>query len=138
MDINKIRVERLNEIIKKNGYTFAELEKLTGVSKSSWQRYAAGKTKKIPVDALEKIAKVANVEPRYLLCWEDKMVIDPAEIFLGKEKLAELFATNEKNNPPKIVREDVDELYNELMELDDIEIEQARTFLRYIRDQRNN
>ena len=71
MDIQKIRTERLNEIISSSGYSYAELEKLTGFSKSSIQRYATGETKKIPIDCLEKIATVTKSDVRYLMGWED-------------------------------------------------------------------
>ena len=55
--------------MQKKGLSYAELEKLTGVSKSALQRYASGETKKIPVDVIEKIASVTNVTARYLMGW---------------------------------------------------------------------
>jgi transcriptional regulator with XRE-family HTH domain len=46
-------VKRLKESILKSGYSYAELEKLTGISRSSLQRYANGVTAKIPIDAIQ-------------------------------------------------------------------------------------
>lgn len=74
MDINEIRVKRLNAAILKSGYSYAELEKLTGFSKSSIQRYATGVTKKIPIDFITKIAEITNSNVRYLMGWEDDNV----------------------------------------------------------------
>lgn len=65
------RAKRLSEAIEKSGYSYPELEKITGIPKSSIQRYATGVTKKIPIDCIEKIALATNTDSRYLMCWED-------------------------------------------------------------------
>ena len=39
-------VQRLKESIEKSGLSYVELEKKTGIAKSSIQRYASGTTKK--------------------------------------------------------------------------------------------
>nr|UVY40172.1 MAG: CI repressor [Bacteriophage sp.] len=65
-------VKRLKESILKSGYSYAELEKLTGISRSSLQRYANGVTAKIPIDAIQIIAKAVDVEAEYILGWDDK------------------------------------------------------------------
>ena len=65
------RAERINKAIKDKGISYAELEKITGVSKSALQRYASGETKKIPIDAIEKIAAATGTDARYLMCWEE-------------------------------------------------------------------
>lgn len=70
-DIKKI-VHRLKESIANSGYSYAELEKLTGVSRSSLQRYANGITSKIPIDAIEAIAKAVGVEAEYIMGWDNK------------------------------------------------------------------
>lgn len=65
-------VKRLKESILKSGYSYAELEKLTGISRSSLQRYANGVTAKIPIDAIQIIAKAVDVDAEYILGWDDK------------------------------------------------------------------
>ena len=52
-EIQELRAKRLSNAIEKSGLSYPELEKLTGISKSSLQRYATGVTKKIPIDCLE-------------------------------------------------------------------------------------
>lgn len=65
-----LRAKRINEAIKASKLSYAELEKITGVSKSALQRYASGETKKIPVDCIEKIASATNVTSEYLMGWD--------------------------------------------------------------------
>jgi repressor LexA len=72
MNVPDIRAKRINEAIKASGLSYAELEKMTGFSKSSIQRYATGETKKIPVDFIEKLANITNTDVRYLMGWEDE------------------------------------------------------------------
>lgn len=64
------RRKRLNEAIRANNLTLVELEKRTGVAKSSIQRYLTGETVKIPIDFFEKIAAVTNVPKEYLACYD--------------------------------------------------------------------
>lgn len=65
------RADRISKAIRDKGISFAELEHITGVSKSALQRYAAGETKKIPIDVVEKVAAATGVSARYLMGWED-------------------------------------------------------------------
>ena len=62
--------EKLKLLIEKNLYSYERLEELTGIPKSSLQRYASGKTKKIPVDAIVKLAPHLKVPPAYLMGWD--------------------------------------------------------------------
>lgn len=64
-------IKRLKECIEGSGYTYEQLEKKTGISRSSLQRYANGVTAKIPVDAIQTIAEALNVKAEYILGWDD-------------------------------------------------------------------
>ncbi len=68
------RAMRINEAIINSGYSYPELARITGISKSSLQRYATGETRKIPIDSIEAIAKATNVDPRYLMCWDNESI----------------------------------------------------------------
>lgn len=68
------RLQRLQKAIADSGMTYAELEEKTGIAKSSLQRYATGATKKIPIDFIEAIARVANVSLEYLLCLDRREI----------------------------------------------------------------
>lgn len=78
------RAKRINEAIEKSGYSYPELAKITGISKSSLQRYATGETKKIPIDCIEEIARATGVSARYLMGWEDIQEEDDLEILMQK------------------------------------------------------
>lgn len=62
--------ERLKYYIEKSDYTFEQLGDLTGIAKSSLQRYTSGNTKKIPIEAVEKIAACLGVSALDILGWD--------------------------------------------------------------------
>ena len=64
--------ERLQKAITESEYSYEQLEVLTGIPRSSLQRYATGNTKKIPIDAIEKVAPFLNVTAPYLMGWSEE------------------------------------------------------------------
>lgn len=66
------RADRIKALIEESGKSYQELEKLTGVKKSSLQRYASGATTKIPLDVIEKLSAAFNVSQEYIMGWEEK------------------------------------------------------------------
>ena len=86
------RSERIKALIEQSGKSYQELERLTGIKKSSLQRYASGVTTKIPLDVIEKLAITFNVSQEYLMGWEEKKE-SPSEPQLteGEKKILELF-----------------------------------------------
>lgn len=65
------RSERIKLLIEQSGRSYQELEKITGIKKSSLQRYASGATAKIPLDVIEKLSKAFNVSQEYLMGWTE-------------------------------------------------------------------
>ena len=86
------RADRIKSLIEESGKSYQELETLTGVKKSSLQRYASGVTTKIPLDVIEKLSIAFNVSQEYLMGWEAKEN-SPSELQLteGETLLLELF-----------------------------------------------
>ena len=86
------RSERIKSLIEQSGRSYQELEKLTGIKKSSLQRYASGVTTKIPLDVIEKLASAFNVSQEYLMGWDEKKN-SPSEPQLteGEKVLVDLF-----------------------------------------------
>ena len=79
------RSERIKLLIEQSEQSYQELEKTTGIKKSSLQRYASGTTAKIPLHVIEKLSKAFNVSQEYLMGWsDDKKAIAP-----DKQKLTE-------------------------------------------------
>lgn len=87
-----VRSERIKALVTDSDLSYQELEKLTGIKKSSLQRYASGVTTKIPLDVIEKLSKAFNVSQEYLMGW-DEQKLPPAEPKLseGEANLIELF-----------------------------------------------
>ena len=67
-----IRSERIKALVEESNMSYQEIEKLTGIKKSSLQRYASGVTTKIPMDVFEKLSVAFNVSQEYLLGWDVK------------------------------------------------------------------
>ena len=67
-----VRSKRIKALIDESGKSYQELEKDTGIKKSSLQRYASGVTSKIPLDVIEKLSKTFNVSQEYLMGWDEK------------------------------------------------------------------
>ena len=87
------RAERIKLLVEQSGMSYQELEKATGVKKSSLQRYASGATAKIPLDVIEKLSKYFNVSQKYLMGWDEEEKNTPEEPKLseGERMLVELF-----------------------------------------------
>ena len=66
-----IRSERIKLLIEQSQMSYLELEKMTGIKKSSLQRYASGVTTKIPLDVIEKLSKAFHVSQEYLMGWSE-------------------------------------------------------------------
>ena len=97
-----IRSERIKALIDSSDLSYQELEKLTGIKKSSLQRYASGVTTKIPLDVIEKLSKAFNVSQEYLMGWDEKKN-SPSEPSLteGEELMLELFRQIPKDMQPE-------------------------------------
>lgn len=65
------RAMRIKELVEQSGKTYQELANITGVTKSSLQRYASGVTTKIPLDVIDKLEKTFDVPRGYIMGWED-------------------------------------------------------------------
>lgn len=91
------RSERIKFLIEQSGQSYQELEKSTGIKKSSLQRYASGVTTKIPLHVIEKLSKAFNVSQEYLMGWTEdikKVEKNPPEepkLSEGEKMLLDLF-----------------------------------------------
>lgn len=67
--------ERIREKRKNKNYTLEQLADEIGVTKSTVLKYENGSIA-IPSDKIEKIAKVLNITPAYLMGWADEKAED--------------------------------------------------------------
>ena len=87
-----IRSERIKSLIEGSGKSYQELEKVTGIKKSSLQRYASGVTSKIPLGVIEKLSVAFNVSQEYLMGWEEKENSpDERQLTEGEKMMLDLF-----------------------------------------------
>ena len=87
------RSQRIRSLIEQSKKSYLELEKITGIKKSSLQRYASGATTKIPLEVIEKLSVAFNVSQEYLMGWDDekKSPTDGLKLSDGEMALLDLF-----------------------------------------------
>lgn len=85
------RSERIRQLVEDSNMSYVDLEKLTGIKKSSLQRYASGTTTKIPLDVIEKLSKAFNVSQAYIMGWDEKESPSEPELTEGEKMLLDLF-----------------------------------------------
>lgn len=64
------RAKRIKKLVLDSGKSYLELEKITGIKKSTLQRYASGTTTKIPLDVVDKLEKAFDVPRGYIMGWK--------------------------------------------------------------------
>ena len=62
-------VERIKSRRLELNFSFQDLADLTGMSKSTLQRYETGGIKNIPLDKLKTLAKALEVSPEWIMGW---------------------------------------------------------------------
>ena len=99
------RSERIKALIERSQLSYQELERVTGIKKSSLQRYASGTTTKIPLDVIEKLSKAFGVSQEYLMGWEEKKS-SPNELQLteGERFLIDLFRRVPEENQQMVLK----------------------------------
>ena len=81
-------VKRVKACREVENISLMEMERMTGISHSVLQRYESGKTKKISLEMISKIAKALHVDPYYLLGYnseENKEALDENYIECQKD-----------------------------------------------------
>lgn len=69
-ETNKEIARRLKDRREALGYSFQQLAELTGMSKSTLQRYESGAIKNIPLARLETLTTALQTTPEQLLGWQ--------------------------------------------------------------------
>jgi transcriptional regulator with XRE-family HTH domain len=78
------RSAKIKKLIDESGKSYRELEEITGVTRSTLQRYATGTTSKIPMDVVQRLEEAFGVPRGYIMGWDEK----PAEELQGMGALA--------------------------------------------------
>ena len=99
-----VRSERIKALIDNSGMSYQELEKATGIKKSSLQRYASGVTTKIPLDVIEKLSVTFHVSQEYLMGWDEKKnSSDERELTEGERQMLDLFKLVPEDKQPLVM-----------------------------------
>lgn len=99
-----IRSERIKALIEASGKSYQDLEKATGIKKSSLQRYASGVTSKIPLDVIEKLSLAFNVPQEYLMGWDEKKnSSDERQLTEGERQMLDLFKLVPEDQQPLVM-----------------------------------
>ena len=99
-----IQSDRIKYEMLKNSLTLIEIEQRTGIKKSSMQRYVSGETGKIPMSAIEKLAKLFGVSGDYLMGWdEQKDSPSEPELTEGEKLMLELFRKIPEEQQPIVL-----------------------------------
>lgn len=64
-------IERIKSRRNELEYSFQDLADLTGMSKSTLQRYETGGIKNVPLNKLKILAEALKVTPEWLMGWDD-------------------------------------------------------------------
>ena len=80
--------KRIQYLIDRNGMSYGQLAKMTGIPKSAVHRYANGETLKIPMDRIELMANAFGVSAAWLMGWSDEEENKPPEG--GKSELIDM------------------------------------------------
>ena len=67
-------VKQLNEAKEREGLSYADLARMTGIPKSTIQRYLTGYTGKLPLDFLEKITRALQLDARIAMMWDSPVI----------------------------------------------------------------
>ncbi len=109
-----IRSERIKALVDGSDLSYQELEKLTGIKKSSLQRYASGVTTKIPLDVIEKLAVAFHVSQEYLMGWdEQKNSPDDLKLTEGEKALIKLLRRVPAAEQPIVIEKILSALDNQ-------------------------
>lgn len=119
MELMRKRAARLNDAIRRSGLSYAELETMTGIAKSSIQRYATGRTQKIPIENIELLAVALKVTPQYLLLWDEPQQKN-APVEVNKSEFADILKTFSKEELEKFKSLSRDEAVQVVKYIDDL------------------
>lgn len=68
--------QRIRELRKQHNMTMEELGNILGVGRQAIQKYEKGIVVNIPRTSIEMMAKVFNVSPSYLVCFEETVAME--------------------------------------------------------------
>lgn len=120
--------ERIRAILEEKNISYGELSTQTGIPKSTLQRYATGRTEKIPTDKLVKIAIALGVSPLSLADFDTASEIIADDI--ARKNIEKAPAKGERN----VTDDDIKfALFGGDGEITDSMYEEVRSFAAFVK-----
>lgn len=66
----EIIMARLRQVITESGLSYSEISKLTGIPKTTLNRWANGQIKRMPIDDIKIIADALGVSAKWIMGWD--------------------------------------------------------------------
>ena len=117
---------RIKELLQLSEMYQEELGRRVGVQRAAIQKYEKGTVQNVPLPTIEKIARVFDVSPNYLVGWDNSTTnllsaetktLKAVQYFYGKEsvELLEVFTTLSKVGKTRVIQyaEDMAEIHKE-------------------------
>lgn len=97
--------DKIQQVMKERGISYAELSRITGIAPSSMQSYGSGRSKKIPFHVIETLSEKLHL---------------PIEFWLGDEQIAETRVSHELAEEIRNPSTERNRFMSELKELRDM------------------
>lgn len=125
-EFEKSLCARLKKSREEAKLSYKALESLTGISRSTLQRYETGKSTRITMEKIKLIAKALNVTPYYLMGWESKdlpqeyynnllPLLDELDCTITYNEKTDSFSLIYNNNPIPITVDEIKDLKNSML-----------------------
>lgn len=88
--------DRIKAEMTKQKMSYRDLEKATGISRSTLHRYAEKDSGKIPISKMDLISKALHTTTEYLMGWDEEEN-SPTELSAEESALLELFRSLPKD-----------------------------------------
>lgn len=82
----------MRDLRKSRGLTLKDVAKHLGVSEQAVNKYEMEVVRKIPIDKIEKMARLYGVSPAYIMEWEGKPAAPVYEVAAGKGRVNGFYA----------------------------------------------
>lgn len=77
--MNEETLTKIANLMEENNVSYRDIERETGIKKSTLQRYIAQGSGKIHLEDIEKLAVVLHTTSAYLMGWDDKKEPTPED-----------------------------------------------------------
>jgi transcriptional regulator with XRE-family HTH domain len=100
----KLIISRIKERRESLEMSFQNLADLTGMSKSTLQRYETGAIRNLPLSKVKTLASALKTTPAYLMGWEENKPAENDELDIENDKLFKNLPQEKKQQALEFLR----------------------------------